>query len=191
MAQQVNPAVQMTVRPGEAEGRRVMQRWIGFTERVFTGAAVFCCLAMISLITADAAGRYLLNRPILGAFEITEQYLMVAIVFLGTCSAYSEGAFVRVTFAVKHMPQAIKVILSYFVQVFSILLSLAFVLATGRQTLKILARHEVLEVVDIALWPAYALVPLGLSLALIKMGFDFTRIKTGKSALFKDEDTST
>ena len=60
---------------------------------------------MMLLTSADALCRYLLNSPILGAYEITEKYLIVAMIFLGLSYAYRGGVFIRVTFLVDRMPR--------------------------------------------------------------------------------------
>ena len=43
---------------------------------------------MMLLTTADRFGRYLLNRPILAAYELTTNYLIVAAIFLAMPYAY-------------------------------------------------------------------------------------------------------
>ena len=58
---------------------------------------------MMLLTTADALGRYLFNRPILAAYELTTNYLMVGVVFLALPYAYREGANIRVTFLVDRL----------------------------------------------------------------------------------------
>ena len=58
-------------------------------------ASVLAAFAIMCLTSADALSRYLLNRPIIGAYEITEKYLMVATIFLGfpspIAAAYSSA----------------------------------------------------------------------------------------------------
>ena len=77
---------------------------------------------MMCLTSADALCRYLLNSPILGAYEITEKYLMVAAIFLGLSYAYRGGVFIRVTFLVDRLPSASKQVANHVAH----LLSLAF-----------------------------------------------------------------
>ena len=45
--------------------------------------SVVATIVIMGLTSADALSRYLFNRPITGAYEITEKYLMVAAIFLG------------------------------------------------------------------------------------------------------------
>ena len=60
------------------------------------------------LTSADALCRYLLNSAILGAYEITEKYLIVAMIFLGLSFAYRGGVFIRVTFLIDRLPRGWK-----------------------------------------------------------------------------------
>ena len=81
---------------------------------------------MMCLTTADALSRYLFNRPITGAYEITEKYLMVATIFLGVCYAYRGGVFIRVTFLVDHLPRAVKLLAHYLAHLLSMRSSFSF-----------------------------------------------------------------
>ena len=60
-----------------------IEKWLWRCELMLVYASVLAALAMMCLTSADALSRYLLNRPIIGAYEITEKYLMVATIFLG------------------------------------------------------------------------------------------------------------
>ena len=60
-----------------------IEKWLWRCELVLVYAGVLAAFAMMCLTSADALSRYLLNRPIIGAYEITEKYLMVATIFLG------------------------------------------------------------------------------------------------------------
>src|SRR5687767_9801347 len=85
-----------------------------FCERVLVFAGVLAGAGMMLLTSADALSRYLLNRPILGAYEITEKYLMVALIFLGLSYAFRGGAFIRVTFLVDRLPRRARLVADHF-----------------------------------------------------------------------------
>src|SRR3989304_4624748 len=107
-----------------------MQRWLNGCENVLTYAAVFATFIMMLLTTADAAGRYLLNRPITGAYEITTNYLMVSAIFLAMTFAYRGGAHIRVTFLVGRLPRVVKLMVNHLGQIVSMLYCAALVYAT-------------------------------------------------------------
>src|SRR5699024_7979054 len=51
---------------------------------------------LMLLVTADTVLRYIISEPIPGAYEISMEYLMPAIIFLSLSYAYAEGSHVRV-----------------------------------------------------------------------------------------------
>ena len=61
---------------------QLLGRWLTRCELALLYVGVFATFAMMCLTSADALSRYAFNRPILGAFEITEKYLMVAAIFM-------------------------------------------------------------------------------------------------------------
>ena len=83
---------------------QTLAKWLRRCELMLVYAAVAATGAMMLLTSADALCRYLLNSPILGAYEITEKYLIVAAIFLGLSYAYRGGVFIRVTFLVDRLP---------------------------------------------------------------------------------------
>ena len=60
--------------------RAHMRRWLDGCERLLTLVAAVATFGMMILTTVDAGGRYLFNRPILAAYELTTNYLMIAAV---------------------------------------------------------------------------------------------------------------
>src|ERR671924_603633 len=98
-----------------------MRPWLDRCERVVTLLSVAAAFTMMVLTTADAVGRYVLNRPILVAYEVTTNYLMVAAVFLAMPYAYRQGANIRVTFLVDRLRGTPRLIVDHVVQALSIL----------------------------------------------------------------------
>lgn len=151
-----------------------------------TYAAVAATSIMVLLTTADAIGRYLFNSPITGAYEITEKYLMLACVFLGCAYAYRRGAFIRVTILTDRMPKPVMVVVNHFVQLFSVLYVLIMVVASTVQMLRLYGSKMTFTTISEPVWPASALVPIGLLLMLVLMVIDLRRVRKGESALFRE-----
>ena len=164
-----------------------MKNLLNSFEKLFGYSAMISVFAMMCLATADAAGRYVLNQPIRGAYEITEQYLMVVAVFLGICWAYREGALVRVTFLADRLPRQVKVGVNYFVQAISILIGIVYVYCQIRQTLRSISSGMTLDIWALPLWPAYVIAFLGLSLMTLALWLDLWGVRTRRSNLFKEE----
>lgn len=154
---------------------------------VLLWVAVLATLALMLLTTADAASRYLLNSPITGAYEITEKYLMVAGMFLGFAYAYRRGVFIRVTFLADRLPEALKLTCHYLAQIISLAYCLIIVFATLREALRASADGTTLSTVPLPVAPAYFLVPLGFLAMTIFMLIDLARVRSGESALFREE----
>src|SRR5438067_8078777 len=108
-------------------------RWLWRCELALLGIGVLAAFVMMCLTSADALSRYLLNRPIVGAYEITEKYLMVAAIFLGLSYAYRGGVFIRVTFLVDRLPSPLKLAANYFAHLVSLLFCLIVLVATTQQ----------------------------------------------------------
>jgi TRAP-type C4-dicarboxylate transport system permease small subunit len=131
-------------------------------------------------------GRYLLNRPILAAYEITTNYLMVAAVFLALPYSYRQGANIRVTFLVERLGRRARLVIDHVVQVASILYCAALVAATFQQARHMLATRTTFVTLDLPLWPAHLVVSLGLLLVTLLMLIDLGEVRKGRSSLFMD-----
>ncbi len=162
-------------------------KWLWRCELALVYAAVFATFIMMLLTSADALSRYLLNRPIVGAYEITEKYLMVAAIFLGLSYAYRGGVFIRVTFLVDRLPGPAKLLANYFAYLISLLFCLIVVVATAQQAWRGLKDDTTLSALPILVGPAYCLVPLGFLALTVLMLIDLPRVRRGQSYLFREE----
>ena len=161
-----------------------MRRWLDGCERVLTLVAALATFTMMLLTTADAFGRYLLNRPILAAYELTTNYLMVAAIFLAMPYAYRQGANIRVTFLAERLRGKVKLAIDYTVQIVSILYCAALVVATWQQARHMLATKTTFATLDLPLWPGYMVVFIGLLLTTLLMLIDLPEVRKGRSSLF-------
>ena len=159
-------------------------------ERIFTYLAMTSAFIMVCLTAADAMGRYFLNRPITGVYEITENYLMIFAVYFALAFAYREGANIRITFFVSRLPSRAKLVINTFVQIFSILFVLFLFVSATRMNLGRLG--EVIELskkLRIPVWPAYLVISVGLLFMSLLVFLDLRQVKKGKSGLFKEESS--
>ena len=161
-----------------------MQRWLDGCERVLTLAASLATFVMMLLTTADAGGRYLFNRPILVAYELTTNYLMVAVVFLAMPYAYREGANIRVTFLVGRLGRGARLVVDHVVQVVSIAYCGLLVYATFQQ-----ARHVGSPARPSRPWtcrcgPRTWSSRPALFLTTLMMLVDLPEVRRGRSSLF-------
>jgi TRAP-type C4-dicarboxylate transport system permease small subunit len=161
-----------------------VRRWLDGCERLLTLFAALATFIMMLLTTADAFGRYLLNRPILAAYELTTNYLMVAAIFLAMPYAYRQGANIRVTFLAERLRGKMKLAIDYAVQIVSILYCAALVVATWQQARHMLATKTTFATLDLPLWPGYMVVFIGLLLTTLLMLIDLPEVRKGRSSLF-------
>lgn len=167
--------------------RAFVERFLSYCETLLIGVAALATFIMMCLTTLDAVSRYVFNSPIMGAYEITEKYLMVAAIFLGLSYAYRGGAFIRVTFLVERLPAAVRLVADYLAQIISLAFCLAFAVTATQQAFRALAGGTTLSTVPVPLGPAYFMVPLGFLALAILMLIDLPRVRTGQSRLFKED----
>jgi TRAP-type C4-dicarboxylate transport system permease small subunit len=161
-----------------------MQRWLDGCERVLTLAASLATLVMMLLTTADAGGRYLFNRPILAAYELTTNYLMVAVVFLAMPYAYRQGANIRVTFLVERLGRGARLVVDHLVQLVSIAYCGVLVYATFQQARHVRLTGTTFATLDLPLWPGHLVVSAALFLTTLMMLADLPEVRRGRSSLF-------
>jgi TRAP-type C4-dicarboxylate transport system permease small subunit len=166
---------------------RLLEKLLWRCELALVYAGVLATFAMMCLTSADALSRYLFNSPILGAYEITEKYLMVAAIFLGLSYAYRGGVFIRVTFLVDRLPPALKLSVNYIAHLISLAFCVLVVVATAQQAWRGLQDDTTLSALPILVGPAYCLVPLGFLALGIAMLVDLARVRSGNSYLFREE----
>jgi TRAP-type C4-dicarboxylate transport system permease small subunit len=161
----------------------VLTRLLLRCELLLVSAGALAAFGMMLLTSADAISRYLLNRPILGAYEITEKYLMVAAIFLGLSYAARSGAFIRVTFLVDRLPRRPRLVVDHLAHLATLAWCLIFLLASGQQAIRALGDSTTLTTVPVLVGPSYLLVPAGfLALAILLLA-DLPRVRRGDSVL--------
>jgi TRAP-type C4-dicarboxylate transport system permease small subunit len=163
-----------------------MQRWLDGCERILTLVAAVATFCMMVLTTADAGGRYLFNRPLLAAYELTTNYLMIAAVFLAMPYAYRQGANIRVTFLVDRLGRRARLAVNHIVQLVSIVYCAMLVFATFQQARHVFSTKTTFVTLDLPLWPAHLLVCIGLFLTTLMMLIDLGEVRKGRSSLFRE-----
>lgn len=98
-----------------------MVRWL--CEKTSQVALVVLGILML-LTTADVALRYLLNRPIAGAFELVE-FMIVIVAFLTMAHTQTEKGHISVEFVMARLPQRFQIVINRIISFLSLgLLSL-------------------------------------------------------------------
>jgi TRAP-type C4-dicarboxylate transport system permease small subunit len=163
-----------------------VRAWLDRAEGALTLVAVAATFTMMVLTTADAVGRYLFNRPILVAYELTTNYLMVLAVFLAMPHAYRVGANIRVTFVSDRLGGALRIVVDHVVQVVSTLYCAALVVATFQQARHVLRTGTTFTTVDLPLWPAHLAISVALFVVAVMMLVDLPAVRRRRSSLFRE-----
>jgi TRAP-type C4-dicarboxylate transport system permease small subunit len=143
-------------------------------QKVLLPGALASIAIMTCLTTFDAGGRYLLNHPIDGAYEITERYLMVCCFYFSISYAYRKGANIRLTMLTSRLPGRITLTINYVVQVIAILYCSYLLVGALQLTLQRLGERIFLANYNLPLASVYILIPMGLILLILRMILDWT-----------------
>ena len=163
---------------------------LAVVEKTMIWLAVLATAAMMLLTSADALLRYTINQPIIGAYEVTEKYLMVAAIFLGMSYAYRGGAFIRVTFLVDRLPRPLRLAADAIAYLACLVTMVVLLWATGLQAMREFGGSTTLATLPIPTGPSYALVPLGFLAMLVLMVWDARRLTHGDMLLFTQDAPS-
>jgi TRAP-type C4-dicarboxylate transport system permease small subunit len=158
-----------------AEKKALVLRVSGFYRLFVTGLAVISCLTIAIMMfstTIDTVLRYLFNSPIPGVFELNEVILVVC-VFMGVAWCQVERGHIRVTVGLVRLSPRKAVILDTMVWI----VALAFVLVLAQQTWHDAVYAYSIKMfrwgkVQMPIWWARALVPIGLWLLAIQLILD-------------------
>lgn len=166
---------------------RIASKVLWTCELLLLAVAVLAIGGMLLLTSADAISRYLLNSPILGAYEITEKYLMVAAMFLGLSYACRGGILIRVTFLVDRLPPSVRPAAEGLAWVACLGFSTLLLYATAQQALRALADTTTLTTVPVPVGPAYALVPMGFLAMTVLLLVELKGVVRGSASLFRQD----
>lgn len=165
-----------------------MERILLRVEKVLMFVGMAALFIMMGLTTVDAMCRYTLNTPIIGAYEITEKYLMAFSIFLGISYTYRASGLIRVTILMDRLPQYLKNPINHFAQLFSIAYAVVLTVGTFQYATREYDYGTSLgSIFALPLWIGTAVVPLGLLLMGLFLIIDLPKVRKGKSALFQEE----
>lgn len=141
-------------------------------ENTFSRIATGIIMLMMFLTTADVAGRYLFNSPVIGAYEISSM-MLVGVVFLGLAYVQSKKGHVKVEAATFWMPKRVQIALD----IFGGLVGLVIMgLLTWRSGIVFweawVLQDYSMGLIHIPLWPGKLMVPLGTGLLCLRLVSD-------------------
>lgn len=145
-------------------------------EKAMSYLSIFATAVIMLLVTVDATARYFFNNPITGVYEITEEYLMVTVIFLALSWAYSAGAHVRVTLFIKFIPERIMFYIDLVLKLISLVFFILVVAAGWDSAVEALKLgHRSASILKYPIAPALFLVPLGIGTLCLRIIQDIVR----------------
>jgi len=129
-------------------------------------------VVLMFLVCGDIFGRYVLGKPIVGAFEFTE-FLMAGIIFIGFAYTQAQKAHLRIDLLSNRLPPNHR----YFLHIFSLIVTFLFYAliawrgAAGSWE-AILLDEKTPGLIRIPYWPAKAVIPLGAVLLCLQILID-------------------
>lgn len=147
-------------------------RWVETAAAVFAGCTI---LLVMALVSTDAILRRLFGHPLTFQLQLTEDYLLVAMVMLALAWGYRRGGSIQVRLLVDVLPKATAdIVLRLGLAASSIYMAVLAVLA-WEPFYRALVDHEVtMGVID---WPvswSWVWVPLGCGLLSFRLALDAT-----------------
>lgn len=139
-------------------------------DKILIRISQFAAFSMMALVTVDVIARRFLMRPIVGAVEITQDYLMIGLIFCALSYVYTSGGHVRVTLFAKYIPKSLK----RPIDVILTLISLTFFVIMAWKGLETtVSTFQMKEVsnslIAYPMYPAYFMVFLGALLISIRI----------------------
>lgn len=143
--------------------------------RIFYAAAVasstvaVIALAALGAITVvDVGGRYLFNRPLLGAVEMSE-FLMAFLSFGALALAELRNSHITVDFFVRVLPERVQAVLEAMIALLGIAFWSFVSWRASVQSMRLFYNGEVTANLIIPTWPFYLSVVVGCGLLAIAL----------------------
>lgn len=151
----------------------MLERVLNKLEDILHLAGCLCLVAVAGLINADILLRVLANYPVQIQFEMTELYLMPALATLSLSRVFRDGGHLALEFTPKDLPG----LPGRAISLLRLLLPAAFFAAiafmSGKFAFEAIAHGDVeYGVIDWPLGWAYAVVPLGCGVLVLRLLHD-------------------
>jgi TRAP-type transport system small permease protein len=136
---------------------------------VAASAVAVAALAALALVTViDVAGRYLFNRPLLGAIEMSE-FLMVFLSFGALALAELRGSHISVDFFIGALPERIRTLLDAVGALLGIVFWSFVAWRAAVHALRVREVGEVSANLTLPTWPFYLAVTVGCGLLAVAL----------------------
>ena len=150
--------------------------WLSHKLAYLGAAALF---VMMLLTTADVTGRYLFNKPILGAFELTE-FLVLILIFSFLAHTQAEKTHVSVDLLLRRFPKKWRRAIGLFNHAACLALMALLVWMTVLRAIELKTFAEASSNLKIPKYPFAYFVVIGCSVLCIEYIRDLIRLVQGR-----------
>ena len=152
------------------KGFERIDAFIKIIENITMYIASICLIVMTSLITVDSIFRYFLNKPIIGVLEVTENILMVGIVYLGLSYTSRGDGHIRVDIFSRKFPKKLQRINMFIFNIVAVVFFSIIGYQAWLQTVNAIQINQLSSgAVEFPMAPAYFLVVLGAILLSVRL----------------------
>ncbi|MHB9150881.1 MAG: TRAP transporter small permease [Thermoleophilia bacterium] len=145
-------------------------------EQVCLIGSVFGIIGMVLLIMSDLVARSLWDAPIAGAMEVTEDFLMIATVYLAMGMVYKQGGHIRITLLRTFIPRLVRNALDVLAALLVVILFGAIGWFGLTSALRAIRFGEFSNsVLAYPLFPVYLILALGCILLCVRIGITVLR----------------
>jgi TRAP-type C4-dicarboxylate transport system permease small subunit len=150
--------------------------WLGSKLSYLGAVALFI---MMLLTAADVAGRYLFNKPILGAFELTE-FLVLILIFSFLAHTQAEKTHVSVDLLLGRLPIKWQKVIGFFNHAVCLALMGLFVWMTAVRAMELKEYAEASSNLGIPKYPFACFVVIGFAVLGLEYIRDLIRMAKAK-----------
>jgi TRAP-type transport system small permease protein len=143
-------------------------------DRVFITIGMICLFFIMVIVAFDGLGRQFFDKPIVGAYELVEKYLMTAMIFPVIGYTWAKKGHIGVTIFYEKMPKAIQNI-AYLITIIAGLIIFGIIGYTGYDTTYTSYTGNQLTsgLIRWPLWVAYIWMPLGSAIFCVRLIVEF------------------
>ena len=142
---------------------------IAWVERVCLIIAGTALIILMLLTTVDTLRRYCFSAPLTGVLEFSEEYLMIALIFMPISYVFIAGGHIKVELLERYFPPKVK----WFLGKMNILIGLILFIVITAASFPVV--QEAIEIgehsssaIEYPMAPAYAMVTIGCFLLCVR-----------------------
>lgn len=129
---------------------------------------MFVLLTMMLVTTCDALGRYILNKPIPGAFELAT-FMLATFILLGIAYTEQVNGHVAVTLFIYRMPPRVRLCVNVIMTIFTLAFFAVITWRAWELAGSLRQKGLTSDILDIPAWPFRLLLALGAFLMCLEL----------------------